>query len=98
MSDQVDDGDINGSMMDYQTVKCGYGKLIWPDASTFEGFWINGQACGVGVFRSSTGDVFEGFWQQDQQTSLSVFRQGDSEMLDTPGDGSNLGSSKLYTK
>lgn len=42
LPDQVDDGDMNGSMMDYQYVKCGYGKLIWPDASTFEGFWING--------------------------------------------------------
>ena len=55
--------------------ECGYGKLIWPDSSTFEGYWINGQAIGIGVFRSTTNDVFEGVWQQDKQTNLCVFRQ-----------------------
>ena len=55
--------------------ECGYGKLIWPDNSTFEGYWINGQAIGIGVFRSTSNDVFEGVWQQDKQTNLCVFRQ-----------------------
>ena len=49
----------------YEYAKCGYGKLIWPDGSTFEGYWINGQACGVGIFRAPEPyfDVYEGFWQ-----------------------------------
>ena len=65
------------SVVDYEYAKCGYGKLIWPDGSTFEGYWINGQACGVGVYRAPapSTDVYEGFWQQDRQTNLCVFRQ-----------------------
>ena len=67
----------NDSVIDYEYAKCGYGKLIWPDGSTFEGYWINGQACGLGVFRapSNEEEVYEGFWQMDRQTNLSVFRQ-----------------------
>lgn len=65
-------------VVDYEYVKCGYGKMVWPDGSTFEGYWINGQACSVGVFRApepQEGEVYEGFWQQDRQTNLCVFRQ-----------------------
>lgn len=63
--------------MDVEYSRCGYGKLIWPDSSSFEGYWINGQACGVGVFRAPapSPDVYEGFWQQDKTTNLCVFRQ-----------------------
>ena len=32
----------NDSVVDYEYSKCGYGKLIWPDGSSFEGYWING--------------------------------------------------------
>lgn len=68
----------NDSVIDYEYTKCGYGKMIWPDGSSFEGYWINGQACGLGVFRaphSQSDEVYEGFWQSDRQTNLSVFRQ-----------------------
>jgi len=69
----------NQTNSEVEFVKCGYGKLIWPDGSTFEGYWINGQACGVGVFRANNTELFEGFWQQDRTTGLCVFRQGTSE-------------------
>ena len=55
--------------------------LIWPDGSSFEGYWINGQACGIGVFRTPTDEVFDGFWQQDRQTGLCVFRQSNGQDL-----------------
>ena len=42
----------NDSVIDYDYTKCGYGKIIWPDGSQFEGYWINGQACGLGVYRA----------------------------------------------
>ena len=32
----------NQHVIDYEYVKCGYGKLLWPDGCTFEGYWING--------------------------------------------------------
>ena len=63
-----------GNIVDYEYVKCGYGKLVWPDESNFEGYWINNEPCGVGVFRSGS-LVYEGFWAKDRQTNLSVFRQ-----------------------
>jgi len=51
--------------------------MVWPDNSSFEGYWINGQAVGVGVFRApeSQGAKYEGYWQRDRQTDLCVFRQ-----------------------
>ena len=60
--------DSNQSYADFEYTKCGYGKLIWPDGSSFEGYWINGQACGLGVFRASAAseELYEGFWQQDR--------------------------------
>jgi hypothetical protein len=59
----LNEGDHNLAMMDYETVQCGYGKLMWPDQSTFEGYWINGFPCGIGVFRSGRGgQMYEGFW------------------------------------
>lgn len=62
-------------VIDYENVKCGFGKLIWPDGSTFEGYWINGQACGLGVFRPpQSQEVYEGFWCMDRMTNLCVFR------------------------
>ena len=60
--------DSNQSYTDFEYTKCGYGKLVWPDGSSFEGYWINGQACGLGVFRASIAaeEIYEGFWQQDR--------------------------------
>jgi hypothetical protein len=55
--------------------RCGYGRLTWPDGAKFEGFWLNGQAVSIGVFRNADKTVFEGAWQQDKATGLSVFRQ-----------------------
>lgn len=54
----------NDSVVDYVYEKCGYGKMMWQDGSSFEGYWINGQTCGLGVFRASgvTEEVYEGFW------------------------------------
>ena len=32
----------NDSVVGFEYTKCGYGKLLWPDGSQFDGFWING--------------------------------------------------------
>ena len=44
-------------------MRCGYGKLCWPDGSVFEGYWLNGIALSIGVFKTSESEVFEGIWQ-----------------------------------
>jgi len=59
-------------------MRCGYGRLEWPDGSIFEGFWFNGQAVGPGVFFTPERDIYEGLWQHDKATGLSVFRQSES--------------------
>ena len=64
-------------VVDYEYVKCGYGKMLWPDESSFEGYWINNMPCGVGIFRATGPNserTYEGFWAKDKQTNLSVFR------------------------
>ena len=47
---------------------------------------LNGQACGVGVYRAAEplSEVYQGVWQQDKQTNLCVFRQslGTAQMQD----------------
>jgi hypothetical protein len=50
---------------------------MWPDGSSFEGFWVNGFPVGIGIFRAANDAVFEGFWQQETTNGLSLFRQGD---------------------
>lgn len=69
---------IQGGPEGVDLVKCGYGKLQWPDGSIFEGFWLNGQSISIGVFKTPENDVYEGMWLQDKATGLCVFRQSDS--------------------
>jgi hypothetical protein len=52
-----------------EIVKCGYGKLVWPDGAIFEGYWLNNVAFSIGVFKSGQ-QVFEGLWQMDKVTGL----------------------------
>ena len=40
----------------------GFGRLIWPDGSLYEGEWISDQASGIGRLIHSDGDVYEGSW------------------------------------
>ena len=58
--------DSNQLYTDSEYTKCGYGKLVWPDGSSFEGYFIEGEAFGLGVFRPSdaTNEIYEGFWQK----------------------------------
>ena len=71
-------------MVSHEYVRCGYGKLIWPDGSSFEGYWLNGQSCGLGVFRTQehSSEVYEGYWQLDRQTNLSVFRHNAGQNIE----------------
>ena len=51
--------------MEYEL--CGYGKMTWHDESSLEGFWINGQPVGIGVFKPALSHtLFEGYWTKDR--------------------------------
>ena len=69
------------TVVDYELVRCGYGTLVWPDDSNFEGYWIDGQAIGMGVFRAPRPgcETYEGFWLRDPATNMYVFRQNRRE-------------------
>ena len=59
--------------------------MIWPDESSFEGYWVNNVPVGVGIFRASGlpyETAYEGFWAKDRQTQLSVFRQNVSTTIE----------------
>lgn len=60
-----------------EVVRCGYGKLEWTDGYSFEGYWINGQPIGIGVFKTQEKEFFEGLWALDKASGMSVFRQRD---------------------
>eukprot|EP01125_Pyxidicula_operculata_P012924 TRINITY_DN4255_c0_g1_i1.p1 TRINITY_DN4255_c0_g1~~TRINITY_DN4255_c0_g1_i1.p1 ORF type:complete len:608 (+),score=152.52 TRINITY_DN4255_c0_g1_i1:719-2542(+) len=40
----------------------GYGVHSWPDGSTYEGYWRNGQFHGKGVYTWTDGDQYIGLW------------------------------------
>ena len=44
----------------------------------FEGYWLNGQAISIGVFKTPKKEIFEGMWIQDKSTGLDVFRKTNS--------------------
>jgi len=56
-------------------VKCGYGRQEWSDGCVFEGYWLNGQPLGLGVFKTPEGEAFEGIWVIDKASNMRVFRQ-----------------------
>lgn len=56
-------------------MKCGYGRQEWSDGCFFEGYWLNGQPLGLGVFKTPEGEAFEGIWVIDKASNMSVFRQ-----------------------
>jgi hypothetical protein len=43
-------------------MKCGYGRLSWPDGSIFEGYWYDDRPISIGVFKTADGKIYEGLW------------------------------------
>ena len=35
-------GNQQEPLVNYEIARCGYGNLVWPDGSNFEGYWIDG--------------------------------------------------------
>lgn len=55
---------------DNTPVRYGYGRLKWPDNSSLDGWWVNGQGVGIGLFRSASGEEFQGGWQVDHSQGV----------------------------
>ena len=90
-SKQGESNDLNAT----EVVRCGFGRLSWPDNSQFEGFWYNGQAIGLGVFKTEKNEVFEGMWQEDKGTGMCVFRKTNSSDKQS-GEGIEVWSDGSY--
>ena len=50
----------------FEVIKHGVGIQIWKDGAKYEGEWINGKACGKGVFYHVNGDVYDGEFREDR--------------------------------
>jgi hypothetical protein len=44
----------------YKDRRWGFGKLEWPDGSTYQGIWANDKAEGLGILKQAGGDYYEG--------------------------------------
>ena len=44
----------------------GKGRQVWPDGSTYEGYWLSDKANGCGRLIHSDGDVYHGGWLNDK--------------------------------
>lgn len=57
----------------FEGVRHGYGVLLWPDGSRYEGEWRENKACGKGKFWHADGDVFEGNWREDKANGYGIY-------------------------
>ena len=44
-------------------IRMGRGAQLWPDGSRYEGYWLDGKACGPGRLIHANGDCYEGLWR-----------------------------------
>ena len=57
----------------FEVIKHGVGKQIWKDGAKYEGEWINGKACGRGVFYHVNGDVYDGEFREDRANGQGTY-------------------------
>ena len=58
-------------------VRCGKGKLVWPDGSVYEGWWKDSVACGRGRLLHSQGDIYIGDWNNDMAHGQGKYLRAD---------------------
>ena len=46
---------------------------VWPDKSTFFGYFCNNKANGKGRLIHSDGDVYEGEWCEDKAEGFGIY-------------------------
>jgi len=47
-------------------IRDGYGVMVWPDGSKYEGAWSGNKANGYGKLAHADGDIYEGEWLNDK--------------------------------
>ncbi len=57
------------------SIRHGFGRQLWPDNSSYEGWWQYNKANGKGTFIYSNGDVYEGDWKDDKSNGKGVYKK-----------------------
>ena len=61
-------------------LRCGYGRMIWPNGSTLDGYWMNDQPINFGVFRHMKDQKYEENKLASQSAFLSnIFGMSEAE-------------------
>ena len=47
----------------------GFGKAIYPNGNTYEGYFKQGKRQGTGVMTYSTGERYEGYWANGKKAT-----------------------------
>jgi len=48
--------------------------MHYPDGSTYDGQWLEGDRCGVGTYTFRNGDIYEGEWKDDQKHGKGIYK------------------------
>lgn len=56
-----------------KTVKDGFGKMIWPDGSFYEGQFEIDNMQGTGQMTQSNGDIYQGQWKNNMANGMGIF-------------------------
>ena len=51
----------------------GYGVMLWPDGTKYEGEFVNGKMEGKGTKEWPNGNRYEGLWKNDVQHGPGIF-------------------------
>lgn len=51
----------------------GYGVMLWPDNTRYEGEFLNGKMEGKGIKTWPNGNRYEGMWKNDMQHGPGIF-------------------------
>ena len=67
-------------VVDDQLIRQGYGILVWPDGSLYEGYIVGDQCNGYGRLIHANGDQYEGEWCNDRAHGFGTYRHANGAL------------------
>ena len=67
-------------IVDDQLMRQGYGVLVWPDGSLYEGYIVGDRVNGYGRLIHADGDQYEGQWCNDQAHGFGTYRHANGAL------------------